>query len=193
MKVIRKQTIDTELFELGDEIRFKLKTGEKVRAKAIQETPEGMLFITKDCVGKEKCMYEDVVDDSLDYMNSDLRKYLNTDLLNLFPDKIRERMLPMEMSYGERDYLRIPTEKEIFGENKFGKSETDSEQFYGMKHRKNRIAFEHTNGEDTWEWYWLQNAVKDSGAGFALVATDGRAYYYGASDSCGVRPVFLLS
>lgn len=193
MKVIRKQTIDTELFELGDEIKFKLKSGEKVKAKAIQKTPEGMLFITKDCVGKEKRMYEDVVDDSLDYMGSDLRKYLNTDLINLFPDKIRERMLPMEMSYGERDFLRIPTEKEIFGENKFGKSEMDSEQFYGMKHRKNRIAFEHTNGEDTWEWYWLQNTVKDSGARFAIVGIDGYANCYNASYSNGVRPVFLLS
>lgn len=193
MKVIRKQTIDTELFELGDEIRFKLKTGEKVRAKAVQETPEGMLFITKDCVGKEKRMYEDVVDDSLDYMGSDLRKYLNTDLINLFPDKIRERMLPMEMSYGERDYLRIPTEKEILGENKFGKAETNSKQFYGMKHRKNRMAFEHTNGEDVFEWYWLQNAVEVSGANFAFVYGGGIAICYGASSSGGVRPVFLLS
>lgn len=193
MKVIRKQTIDTELFELGDEIRFKLKSGERVRAKAVQETPEGMLFITKDCVGREKRMYEDVVDDSLDYMSSDLRKYLNTDLINLFPDKIRERMLPMEMPYGESDYLRIPTEKEIFGENRFGKAETDSKQFYGMEHRENRIAFEHTNGEDAWEWYWLQNAVEKSGAAFAFVTGYGDANYYNASDSSGVRPVFLLS
>lgn len=37
MKVIRKQTIDTETFELGDEIRFKLTTGEKVRAKSSAE------------------------------------------------------------------------------------------------------------------------------------------------------------
>jgi hypothetical protein len=192
MKVIRKQTIDTKLFELGDEIRFKLKTSEKVRAKAVQETPEGMLFITKDCVGKEKRMYEDVVDDSLDYMGSDLRKYLNTDLINLFPDKIRERMLPMEMSYGERDYLRIPTEKEIFGENKFGKAETNSKRFYGMKHRKNRMAFEHTNGEDVFERYWLQNAVEVSGAGFAFADEAGNANYDSASYFYGVRLVFLL-
>ena len=193
MEVIRKQTIDTELFELGDEIRFKLKTSEKVRAKAVQETPEGMLFITKDCVGKEKRMFEDVVDNSLDYMGSDLRKYLNTELINLFPDKIRERMLPMEMSYGERDYLRIPTEKEIFGENEFGKAETNSKQFYGMKHRKNRMALEHTNGEDVFEWYWLQNAIEASGADFAYVNYDGSADYAYASNSVGVRTVFLLS
>ena len=99
----------------------------------------------------------------------------------------------MEMSYGERDYLRIPTEKEIFGENKFGKAETNSKQFYGMKHRKNRMAFEHTNGEDVFEWYWLQNAVEVSGAVFAGVGTAGHAGYHTASDSDGVRPVFLLS
>lgn len=193
MKVVRKQTIDTEMFELGDEIRFKLTTGEKVRAKAVQECEEGMLFITKDCIGKEMPMYNDVPEGHLDYVHSDLRKYLNSELLSLFPEKIRNRMCPMmvEDSYG--DYLRIPTEKEIFGENKFGKSETDSEQFYGMKHRKNRIAFEHTNGEDTWKWYWLQNTVKDSGACFAYVNGNGYATYGYASFSNGVRPVFLLS
>ena len=53
MKVIRKQTIDTERFELGDKIWFKLTTGEKVRAKAVQKCEKGTLFITKDCVGKE--------------------------------------------------------------------------------------------------------------------------------------------
>lgn len=46
MEVMRNMTIDTELFELGDIISFTLTTGEKVKAKAIRETPNGMLFIT---------------------------------------------------------------------------------------------------------------------------------------------------
>ena len=43
MEVIRKITVDTELFELGDTISFELTTGEQVQAMAVRETPNGML------------------------------------------------------------------------------------------------------------------------------------------------------
>lgn len=58
MEVMRNMTIDTELFELGDIISFTLTTGEKVKAKAIRETPNGMLFITIDCLKDEQKMFE---------------------------------------------------------------------------------------------------------------------------------------
>ena len=47
-----KRTIKTYVksFELGDVISFKLKDGEKVQAKAVKQTDEGMLFITVDCL-----------------------------------------------------------------------------------------------------------------------------------------------
>ena len=189
MKVIRKQTIDTETFELGDEIRFKLTTGEKVRAKAVQECENGMLFITKDCVGKETPMYENPLEEHLDYLHSDLRKYLTSELLSLFPEKIRSRMLPMMIrgSYYE-DYLRIPTEKEIFGKNHWDTNDIYTKQFYGMNHRRNRIA---TDGKDKLEWYWLLNNV--FGNYFAYVSSTGFANFGFASTSRSVRVVFELS
>ena len=97
------------------------------------------------------------------------------------------------------DYIRIPTEKEIFGNNPYGIEESDTQQFYGMNYRRNRIAFEHTNGIDEWQWYWLQNYVASrprtttSGASFANVYDDGDADYLDASHSAGVRPVFTLA
>ena len=185
MRIIRKQTIDTEMFELGDEIRFKLTTGEKVRAKAVQECEEGMLFITKDCIGKEKPIYKNIPEKHLDYLHSDLRGYLNNVLILFFPEKIKRRMVPMTIESPLGDYIRIPTEEEIFGSKN-----SNTNQFYGMSHRRNRIAFEHTNGEDVWEWYWLQDNV--SGAYFAAVNYDGGAASLGASSSNGVRAVFML-
>ena len=63
-----------------------------------------------------------------------------------------------------------------------------------MKKRRNRIAFRATeDNKESWEWYWLQNKVKDTAARFAIVYFGGNAYYYYASFSLGVRPVFLLS
>ena len=89
--------------------------------------------------------------------------------------------------------LRIPTEREIFGENPYGKDEPVSvRRFYGMKNRRERIAFQGSE-TGTWEWYWLQNKVEDSASGFAYVSGNGFADCGDASLSLGVRPVFLLS
>lgn len=195
MEVTRKMTVDTELFELGDIISFTLTDGEKVQAKAVRETPNGMLFITVDCLKDEYKMFENPESaEVVDYEHSDLRRKLNGEILEKFPEEIRERMVGMRIGNTNRfDMLRIPTEREIFGENPYGKDEPSGvRQFKGMKNRRNRIAFQGSK-TGTWEWYWLQNKVEDSASLFALVLSAGRAYCYYASYSRGVRPVFLLS
>ena len=59
-----------------------------------------------------------------------------------------------------------------------------------MKSRRNRIAF---RGEDeSLEWYWLENEVEDSAAGFALVYSTGFADSTDASFAFGVRPAFKI-
>ena len=197
MEVMRNMTIDTELFELGDIISFTLTTGEKVKAKAIRETPNGMLFITVDCLKDEQPMFKTpdrMGSMEISYFNSDLRHTLNGEILDTFPEEIKSRMVGMRIGNTNFfDMLRIPTEREIFGENPYCKDEPVSvRRFYGMENRRERIAFK---GSETgaWEWYWLQNKVENSASGFARVGGDGYADYGIASFSNGVRPVFLLS
>ena len=192
-----KRTIKTEVesFELGDVITFKLKDGEKVQAKAVKQTGEGMLFLTVDCLKDEYQMFEHPVGSmEINYFNSDLRQALNGEILDCFPDEIRSRMVGMRIGDTDAfDLLRIPTEKEIFGENSYGEEEADTvKQFKGMKNRRNRIAFQGSK-TGNWECYWLQNRVKGTDSHFARVNGDGLAYYGSASFSSGVRPVFLLS
>lgn len=197
MEVMRNMTIDTELFELGDIISFTLTTGEKVKAKAIRETPNGMLFITVDCLKDEQPMFKTpdrMGSMEINYFNSDLRHTLNGEILDSFPEEIKSRMVVMEIGNTNFfDMLRIPTEREIFGENPYGKDEPVSvRRFYGMENRRERIAFQGSE-TGTWEWYWLQNRVEDTASLFAVVSNDGHAYYGNASIANGVRPVFLLS
>lgn len=164
MEVMRNMTIDTELFELGDIISFTLTTGEKVKAKAIRETPNGMLFITVDCLKDEQKMFENPGRaEKVDYEHSDLRKKLNGEIFESFPEEIKGRMVGMRVGQTNCfDMLRIPTEREIFGENPYGKDEPVSvKRFYGMENRRERIAFQGSE-TGTWEWYWLQNKVEDS-------------------------------
>ena len=194
-----KRTIKTEVesFELGDVISFKLKDGEKVHAKAVKQTDEGMLFLTVDCLKDEYPMFKNpsgMGSMEINYFNSDLRHKLNGEILDRFPDEIRCRMVGMRIGNTDTfDLLRIPTEKEIFGENSWGTDEANIvTQFKGMKNRRNRIAFQ---GSKTgpWVWYWLQNRVDAPSSYFARVGSDGDAAYDGASASFGVRPAFLLS
>lgn len=195
MEVIRKITVDTELFELGDVISFDLTTGEKVQAMAVRETPTGMLFMTIDCFKNEQKVFENLNRaEVVDYEHSDLRKKLNGEILESFPEEIRERMVGMRVGQTNCfDMLRIPTEREIFGENPYGVDEPKSvRRFYGMEERRNRIAWQGSKTGE-FEWYWLQNKVEDSASGFAYVGTLGLANSGYASYSYGVRPVFLLS
>ena len=197
MEVRKKITLETEIFEVGDVIKFKLTNDEKVKAMAVKETTEGMLFITVDCVGGEQPMFKNpggMGSVELCYANSDLRYYLKDELLPLFPEEIKSSMVGMRIGNTDNfDLLRIPTEKEIFGENVYGQDEGKVKQFKGMKKRRNRIAFNRSNGKEDWQWYWLQNRHKESASNFAHVNSDGFASYYYASNSNGVRPVFLLS
>lgn len=191
MKVKRNMMVDVELFEVGDIIKFKLNDGEKVQAMAVKETSKGMLFMLVDCLAKEYPMFtslEDMTEDYFTYENSDLRKALNSEIIARFPEKIRSRMVTLDNG----DMLRIPTEREIFGENIYGQEESDTvKRFKPMKKRRNRIAFQGKEG--AWEWYWLMNRHKDSASNFAFVDSSGLANSCCASNPTGVRPVFLLS
>lgn len=197
MEVKRTIKTDVESFELGDVISFKLKDGEKVQAKAVKKTDEGMLFITVDCLKDEYQMFKNtggIGSMDINYFNSDLRRALTGEILDRFPDEIRSRMVGMRIANSDIfDLLRIPTEREIFGENPFGKDESDTVvQFKGMKNCRNRIAFQGSK-TGTWEWYGLQNRVGNTYAHFARVDSAGNAGCNSASASFSVRPVFLLS
>ena len=197
MEVKRTIKTDVESFEVGDTIKFKLKDGEKVQAKAVKQTDEGMLFLTVDCLKDEYPMFKNMDgmgSMEINYLNSDLRLVLNGEILDRFPVEIISRMVGMRIGDSfEFDLIRIPTEREIFGENYYSKDESDTVvQFKGMKNRKNRIAFQGSK-TGTWKWYWLQNRVEDTSSNFARVDSYGHTDYSGASYSNGVRPVFLLS
>lgn len=186
MKVRRTEKIKVNTFRVGDVIRFKLSDGEKVEMLAVKEESDGMILCFADCLAKEYSMNEQNTNEG-GWDASDLRKKLNSEILDRFPRKIRKLLLPFENG----DMLRLPTEKEIFGSNQCGEDEPESvSQWKPMKQRKNRIASQGLNGG--WEWYWLQNRAPNSAASFAAVDGDGYASCGAASHANGVRPVVKI-
>lgn len=186
MEVVRKIKLKkAEKLNPGDIISFELTDGEKVRARAVKREKNGMLFCMVDCLKQEEQMNSRDTNEG-GYEASDLRKKLNSDILDRFPAEIRDRMKPMENG----DMLRIPTESEIFGKNEFGDSD-NTEQWPCMKRVRNRIALQGDNASI--DFYWLQNRGSVTDSFFCLVNLSGNTYADRASYYTGVRPVFLLS
>lgn len=171
--------------DVGDEIGFALKNGTAIRALAVKKETDGILFCFLNCLPKYIPMSESGECDS--YEESEVRKYLLGDILWMLPENIKESLVPFENG----DFLRIPTEKEIFGKNESGEEESESvTQWEPMKRVMNRVA-----GDSDDEYtisYWLKNKSKNYSPAFALALTAGYAFSSGASYANGVRPVFKI-
>lgn len=176
---------DYSKIKIGEILDFNSTSGKKIEILVCDKTREGVLFITRDCIAEHYMNSINTVKDG--YEASDLREYINSELIKLFPNEIKSKM----KSFKNGDLLRIPTEKEIFGVNKYGALESENiKQFESMKEDKyNRIAFY----EDHIDWYWLTNVSRSwSRTAFSLVNNYGFVDGAGASCSFGVRILFLL-
>lgn len=177
---------ESEKLHVGKVIDFQLASGEKAQYMVQRVDEDGYLCLLVDCLPKTYRMNKQNTNVG-GYCASELREHMISDILDLFPADLRERMVP----FASGDLLRLPTEKEIFGCNEYGEAEPESvRQFEPMKSRRNRIAF---RGEDEClEWYWLENEVESSAAHFANVGNRGLANYHTAGAAIGVRPAFKI-
>ena len=187
MKVKRMIKSDVSTFKIGDIIKVRLTDGEKALAMAVQQEEDGMIFCLVDCLAKEYPMNETCTNEG-GYEASDLRKKLNGEILNLFPAELKAMMTPFDNG----DLLRLPTEKEILGENCYGEYESPYvKQWKPMKKRRNRMAFDGSKNENL-QWYWLMNKVRESVSGFSGGGSIGRADCRSSSSFGGVRPAFKI-
>lgn len=179
------QVKDVSSMEVGDVFEFTLKDGETVRAMAMKKAVDATDFITVDCL-KDKDMAMNLEPTSEGgYDESHLRESLNQEILALFPDNIREVMVPV---YKE-DLLAIPSEMEIFGERIFSNEDSKDERLEPMKERRNRIALDGMDGYPN--GFWLRDATP--AYDFANVYCYGHADFNTATYSLGIRPRFRIA
>ena len=185
MSKVKNVGTERTMAEVGDRMHFTLDGGEEAEAIAIERKENGMLFIFTDCLKDEFRLHKP--GKYTGWEDCELREKLNGEILERFPEDVLRLLMP----FGNGDLLRIPTEKEIFGENEYGEKESkDVKQFEIMKDRRNRIAFQGFR-TGAWEWYWLQNRGVDSATWAAHVNWNGGAYRWNASYVLGVRPLFI--
>lgn len=187
MKVKRTVTVDVDTFKVGDVIKIKLTDGVKAEAMAMKREEDGMIFCLVDCLPHVYAMNSFNTNKG-GYEKSDLRKDMNCEILNFFPSKLKATMSPFDNG----DLLRLPTEKEIFGKNRYGECEgPDVKQWEPMKRRSSRMVFDGSKDENL-QWYWLMNKVRESFTSFSSVGHGGCADVNGAFISLGIRPVFKI-
>lgn len=187
MKVKRMIESDVDTFKVGDIIEVKLTDGEKTQAMAMRQDEDGMIFCLVDCLPGEYQM-NSIRTKEGGYEESDLRKKLNGEILNLFPVELTDMMIPFDNG----DLLRLPTEKEILGENCYGEYESPYvKQWKPMKKRRNRMTFDGSKNENL-QWYWLMNKGRESVSGFSGGGSIGRADCRSSSSFGGVRPAFKI-
>lgn len=169
-------------FKVGDQIVIPLGDLGIFTATAQKVTYGKVLFMFDDYV-TERPMNKDG-GNAGGYSQSDLKKWIDTELYNMFPAVLKQRMTG----------LSIPTLGEICGwDNEWNRNHIEAdgdEQLPLMKQIRNRVAYYNNNCA----WGWLRNATKKefSSASFARVTYNGGTGSNDASLSFGVRPRFWL-
>ena len=177
MKVYRRVKMKTNHIEVGDQIKIKLKGHETFTATAQKVDITGgeccILFLFDNCIDRH-CMNETDTNEG-GYEKSDMNKYLNTEILDAFPKKIRDLMEPFDVKH---TYLRLLSESEVFSDDALPL----------MQDVKNRVCSDTEGCRAAW---WLRDVAYSTA--FAGVSGAGYASYSRASNSYGVRPAFMLT
>ena len=119
------------------------------------------------------------------WLESDLREYLN---LNFY-DNCYPFMQDKLVKDDNLDYFSIPSEKEIFGINKYGEDEDDRSWPIMKYRRRYRMGLDN---DENLNWYWLRTKRKNSSAYFCRCNDFGDASYSNSSRSGGVRLRFFM-
>lgn len=168
--------------EVGDKTIIKLDGLGEFTATVHKVTDDKVMLIFDDYVIKRP-MNESSTNNG-GFEASNLNKWLHTEFVKVLPYSIRVRLTD----------VTIPTVGEMFDwDDEWDRNhfEADNDkQLPLMKQRRNRVAYY----DNECEFGWLRNATKKefSSAYFAVVSNSGRAGYYGASISRGVRPEIWL-
>ena len=160
----------TSLLNIGDEIDIVLKTGEKVTLVCERAGHRSATFFTKNLLEDAHCMSANWAAENGEQLST-MEAYLG----KLF------RLLPDELQGIITEPLRLLREKEVFGENKYGKEET-CEPLPRYFKEENRVKT--LTGVPF--PYWLASPYASNAEYFCFVGSGGSSNYGYANGNGGV-------
>lgn len=184
-----------DMLESGDQISVTLKNGREILLDVGRDASGKFYFICHDCIAE--CQMNRDNNSEGGWRDSDARVFLNTEILELFPDEIQAVMkatkitqkLNEEISETE-DKLFLLSATQVFGgaKNWLCKSDLNDSQIDIFTAERNCVKELGDNG--TWHW-WLRSPYPYSGT-FCRVNADGTVHYDFADYSIGVAPAFCI-
>ena len=160
----------SSLLNVGDEIDIELKTGEKVTPVCERVGHRSATFFTKNLLEDAHCMSVNWAAENGEQLST-MEAYLGK-LFHLLPDELQGVIT---------EPLRLLREKEVFGENEYGKEETCEPLLRYFK-EENRVKMLNNVPFS----YWLASPNASYSTYFCRVDSDGSSSSSYASSSNGV-------
>lgn len=184
-----------EVLQSGDNIPVTLKNGEEVSFDIGKDESGKIYFIMHNCLKETKPM-NSIWTNKGGWEESDMRRYLNEEVIELLPDELRKIIKPTKIVQvwdGKRreteDKLFLLSRTQVFGKRgNYEAIEPSDSQIDIFENRRERVK----ECEEVYYW-WLRSPHSGYSASFCRVNTAGTVNtdYY-AYESGGVAPAFCL-
>ena len=180
-----------EVLKSGDNIPVTLKNGEEVSFDVGKDESGKIYFIMHNCLKETKPMNSSCTNKG-GWEESDMRRYLNKEVIELLPDELRKIIKPTKIVQvwdGKRreteDKLFLLSRTQIFGKDeRYEPTEPIDSQIDIFKSQRERVK------ECEEVYWWLRSPFSISSAAFCNVFSDGTVY--AAAGLGGVAPAFCL-
>ena len=186
-----------EVLKSGDNIPVTLKNGEEVSFDIGKDESGKVYFIMHDCLKEPKPMNSEYTNKG-GWEESDMRRYLNEEVIKLLPDELQEIIKPTKIVQiwdGKRreteDKLFLLSRTQAFGKNKYYEAiEPNDSQIDIFNSPRERVK--ESEGCGTPVNWWLRSPFPGNSSAFCIVNACGTACSYFAYNSYGVAPAFCI-
>lgn len=186
------------ILSVGDSISFALKNGKQASVSVAGINLYGQnsaVFAFDDLMWR--CEMNSRNTNRGGWAKSKMADFIEKEVLPLLPDDLVNVISPRTIvqnlggtRYERTSKLWVPSRTEMFGYTEdYKECDFGDVQFPLFKTEKSRVkALE----DGTTEWYWLRSPNVYYTASFWIVGSSGGGSYYGASNTLGVCPCFII-
>lgn len=186
------------LFDIGDTVNFKLKDGTDFSMDVAAIDIYGrntVVLVATNCLADMHSMNSrSSYGDSGGWSNCGMRQYLNSNVLDLFPDDFKEIIIPRTITqkidgklHEATDKLWLPSQTEVFEKCK---DDSDVGDIHFPIFNNERARVKQVDGET--QWWWLRTPYCSTGDIVRRVYPTGSLYSSYAYNSRGVAPACVI-
>ena len=186
-----------EVLQSGDNIPVTLKNGEEVSFDIGKDESGKIYFIMHNCLKEKKPMNSKWTNKG-GWEKSDMRRYLNEEVIELLPDELREIIKPTKIVQiwdGKRreteDKLFLLSRTQMFGKNRDYEPIEPNDSLIDIFENQRERVKECEKLEEVYYW-WLRSPGSGLSGGFCSVRAGGAVGSIGADYSFGVAPAFCI-